>query len=236
MQIIRWRGVFAYIRYRCVINLWGWLYFCYKEIYKLVHLSLSLSTPSYGNSASIGPVLFYKHKNTIALYLSKCNTASWLFNLAIREGSTQWDINTVPFFFPRTLFKKWEVCDALKNMLLLGFMTLFNSLCHQHRFRHRPWKVQQICSEALISAWGSFTYHKSTTQDPRLYFPSEGSHTQNFYALKKLINHGRVWTREPQIQWRVQPFIPTRWIWKDDCDCQNLAFNDIRGPCGPKAS
>ena len=28
--------------------------------------------------------------------------------------------------------------------------------------------------------------HKSTTWDPRLYFPSEGSHTQNFCALKKI--------------------------------------------------
>ena len=26
---------------------------------------------------------------------------------------------------------------------------------------------------------------KSTTRDPRLYFPSEGSHTQDFYALEK---------------------------------------------------
>ena len=28
---------------------------------------------------------------------------------------------------------------------------------------------------------------KSTTRDPGLYFPSEGSHTQDFYALKKSI-------------------------------------------------
>ena len=27
--------------------------------------------------------------------------------------------------------------------------------------------------------------HKSTTRDKQLYFPSEGSHTQDFYALKK---------------------------------------------------
>ena len=26
---------------------------------------------------------------------------------------------------------------------------------------------------------------KSTTRDQRFYFPSEGSHTQDFYALKK---------------------------------------------------
>ena len=29
------------------------------------------------------------------------------------------------------------------------------------------------------------------TRDPRLYFPSEGSHTQDFYALKKSIDPGR---------------------------------------------
>ena len=46
-------------------------------------------------------------------------------------------------------------------------------------------KSDKFCSEALISAWGSFTCRKSTTQDQWLYFPSEGSHTQDFYALKK---------------------------------------------------
>ena len=46
-------------------------------------------------------------------------------------------------------------------------------------------KCDKFCSEALISAWGSFTCRKSTTRNPRLYFPSEGSHTQDFYALKK---------------------------------------------------
>ena len=41
-----------------------------------------------------------------------------------------------------------------------------------------------FCSETLISAWGSFICRKPTTRDPRLYFPSEGSRTQDFYALK----------------------------------------------------
>ena len=45
-------------------------------------------------------------------------------------------------------------------------------------------KSDKFCSEALISTWGSFTCRKSTTRDPRLYFPSEGSYTQDFYALK----------------------------------------------------
>ena len=40
-------------------------------------------------------------------------------------------------------------------------------------------KFDKFCSEALISAWGSFTWHKSTARDP------EGSRTQDFYALKK---------------------------------------------------
>ena len=42
-------------------------------------------------------------------------------------------------------------------------------------------KSDKFCSEALISA-----------RDPRLYFPSEGSHTQDFYALKKSIGPDRV--------------------------------------------
>ena len=38
---------------------------------------------------------------------------------------------------------------------------------------------------------------KSMTQDPQFYFPSEGSHTQDFCPLKKSIDPGR----EPWIQW-----------------------------------
>ena len=47
-------------------------------------------------------------------------------------------------------------------------------------------KSNKFCPEALVSAWGSFTCRKSTTGDQRLYFPSEGSHTQDFYAVKKI--------------------------------------------------
>ena len=61
----------------------------------------------------------------------------------------------------------------------------------------------KFCSEAPISAWGTFTCRKSTTWDERLYFSSEGSHTQDFYALKKSIDPSWVWTCEPRIQWRV---------------------------------
>ena len=47
-------------------------------------------------------------------------------------------------------------------------------------------KSDKFCSVALFSAWGSFTCRKSTTRDPRLYFSSKRSHTQDFYALKKI--------------------------------------------------
>ena len=47
-------------------------------------------------------------------------------------------------------------------------------------------KSDKFYSEALISAWGSFTCCKSTTRDQRLYFPSEGSLTQEFQVLKKI--------------------------------------------------
>ena len=69
----------------------------------------------------------------------------------------------------------WNKISYLSSwlLLLLGFTTLFNILAHQHRFRHREWKSDKFCSEALISAWGSLTCRKSTTRDPRLYFPSE---------------------------------------------------------------
>jgi hypothetical protein len=33
---------------------------------------------------------------------------------------------------------------------------------------------------------GSLTCHKSATRDPRLYFPSEGRHAEDFYDRKNL--------------------------------------------------
>ena len=66
----------------------------------------------------------------------------------------------------------------------LGFTTLLTSQAINVAFYSEREKSGKFCSEALISAWGSFTCRKSTTRDPRLYFPSEGSHTQDFYVLK----------------------------------------------------
>ena len=92
--------------------------------------------------------------------------------------------------------------QAAKSLLLLGFTKLFNIFISVASDVERE-KSDKFCSETLISARGSFTCRKSTIRNQRLYFPSEGSHTQDFYALKKSIDLGRVWTREPRIQWQI---------------------------------
>ena len=53
-------------------------------------------------------------------------------------------------------------------------------------------KSEKCCSDGLILARGSFTCRKSKTQEPQLYFPSEGSHTQDFYALKNPSTPARI--------------------------------------------
>ena len=73
----------------------------------------------------------------------------------------------------------------------LCFTTLLTSQVIIVAFYSEREKSDKFCSEALISAWGSFTCHKCTTRDPRLYFPSEGSHAQGLYALKKSIDPSR---------------------------------------------
>ena len=84
-----------------------------------------------------------------------------------------------------TLKEKNAILYMFIKLLLLGFTTHLNILGHQRRFRQiERCKADKFCSEALISAWGSFTCRKSTTRDTRLYFPSIGSHTQDFDCLK----------------------------------------------------
>ena len=65
-----------------------------------------------------------------------------------------------------------------------GFITLLTSQVISVAFYRGCEKSDKFCSEALISDWDSFTCLKSTTRDPRLYFLSEGSNTQDFYAPK----------------------------------------------------
>ena len=72
---------------------------------------------------------------------------------------------------------------------------------------------------------GSFTCRKSTTRDPRLYFPSEGSHTQDFYALKKSIEPANLGSRgEYDNHWNIgvdlakvkEPLRRTRYNTRDE--------------------
>ena len=51
----------------------------------------------------------------------------------------------------------------------LGYTTLLTSQDISVAFYSEREKSDKFCSEALISAWGSFTYRKSTTRDPRFY-------------------------------------------------------------------
>ena len=72
--------------------------------------------------------------------------------------------------------------ESGRVIVALGFTTLLTSQVISVAFYSEHEKSDKFYSEALISAWGSFTCRKSTTWDLWLHFP----HTQDFYALKNL--------------------------------------------------
>ena len=72
----------------------------------------------------------------------------------------------------------------------LGFTSFLTSQVISVAFYSEREKSDKFCSEAL----------SSVTRDPQLYFPSEGSHTKDFYALYKSIDPGQDRTCEPWIQ------------------------------------
>ena len=75
--------------------------------------------------------------------------------------------------------------ENLVTVVDFVFMMLLTSQVISVAFCNEREKTDKFYSEALISAWGSFTCRKSTRRDTRLYFPSEGSDTRDIYALKK---------------------------------------------------
>ena len=77
----------------------------------------------------------------------------------------------------------YVICTSIVDF---GFTTLLTSEVISVAFYIEHEESDKFSSVALISAWGSFTCHKSMTWDPRLYFPFEGGDTQDFYALKKI--------------------------------------------------
>ena len=108
--------------------------------------------------------------------------------------------------------------DRVVVVVDLGFTTLLTPQVISVTFYSERENSYKFCSEALILDWGSFTSHKSMTRDPRPYFPSEGSHTQDFYARKnpstpagfepknlgfsgEYDNHGTTWVDGPSGNW-----------------------------------
>ena len=109
---------------------------------------------------------------------------NWLLKVALRNGKRKESSRQKKISDDRKHYYKWIVC---RYDCRCCSWVLRRSLTHQVisvTFYIEREKSDKFCSETLISAWGSFTCRKSTTRDPRLYFPSEGSHTQDFYALK----------------------------------------------------
>ena len=88
-------------------------------------------------------------------------------------------------------------------VVVFDFTTFLTSQVISVALYNERGKSDKFCSETLISASGSFTCHKSTTRDPRLYFPSEESHTQDFYALKKIHRPRPGLNLRTSFQWRV---------------------------------
>ena len=71
----------------------------------------------------------------------------------------------------RTTVGTWNTVGKTL-LLLLCFTTLLTSQVISIAFYIEREKYDKFCSEALISAWDSFTCHKSTIRDQRLNFPS----------------------------------------------------------------
>ena len=69
-------------------------------------------------------------------------------------------------------------------VVYLGFTILLTFQVIRVAFYSERGKSDKFCSEALISALGSFSCRKSTTRNARIYFHSKGSRTQGFYSLK----------------------------------------------------
>ena len=80
----------------------------------------------------------------------------------------------------------WKTPIRLMLLLLLGYTTLLTSQVISVAFDIESEKSDKFCSEALISAWGSFTYRKSTTRDQRLYFPFRRRSYSGFLRSEKI--------------------------------------------------
>ena len=69
-------------------------------------------------------LMIFDYMNKLKYFIGQITT--------VRESSTQWDKKKLPFFL-HTLFKKWKICDVLKNMILL----LHNHIIHSIIFSYK---------------------------------------------------------------------------------------------------
>ena len=78
------------------------------------------------------------------------------------------------------------ICEPNAIVVYLGFTMLLISQVISIAFYSEREKSNRFCSEALISAWGSFTCCKSTTRDPWLYNPSRNKSYSGFLRSDKI--------------------------------------------------
>ena len=101
----------------------------------------------------------------------------WIHKLPLIIDTCLWGKHNSVRYIKFSFYRRFVCCWVLRYFLISTVISVASDIERE--------KSYKCCSEALISAWGSFTCRKSTTRDPRLYFPFEGSHTEDFYALKK---------------------------------------------------
>ena len=78
----------------------------------------------------------------------------------------------------------YKNCNS--SLVDLGFTTLLTSQVISVAFYSEREKSDKFCSEAVISARGSFTYRKSTTRDSRLYTPFRRKSYSGFLRCEKI--------------------------------------------------
>ena len=122
---------------------------------------------------------FYKHGISFVTRIIQ-DYASFKIILLDNKGQLQ----TLGQYFKVSSVKSCILHTNVVIVIALGFTTLLTSQVISVAFYSEREKSGKSCSRALISAWGSFMCRKSKTRDPWFLFPSEGSYTQDFYALK----------------------------------------------------
>jgi len=111
-----------------------------------------------------------------------------------------------PWLMPRMYCSLKAYCTTLSPPSVLVVPTFAARCLHAYNNARDPsserWnyvgkRVPEFwLNDDFHAIWGTFTCRNSKTWDRRLYFPSEGRHVEDFFALKNPDDFGRVWTRE----------------------------------------